>query len=152
MTSRRRLLAIGTAGLVFGGLSRSAIAATPEVFGTGGHAIRGYDPVAYFDAGKAVEGSEKHALMWMGTTWRFSKAANMAAFEMNPHRYAPQYGGYCAYAMSQGAIATSMPQAWTIHENKLYLNFSLGVHGIWRKDIAGHVGAADQFWPEILNA
>lgn len=125
-------------------------AAAAEIFATGGIAIHGTDPVAYFTENRAVDGAAKHALMWMGATWYFASAANMAKFEADPHKFAPQYGGYCAYAASKGAVATSVPEAFTIHEGKLYLNFSTGVRSIWRQDIPGNVAAADANWPAIL--
>lgn len=151
MTTRRTFLRLALTLPLAGVVSGPAWANAPEIFNTGGLAIHGYDPVAYFTAGKPVDGQDAHALKWMGATWRFSNAKNMAAFEANPHVYAPKYGGYCAYAMSQGAIATTVPEAWTIHEGSLYLNFSTGVRGIWRSDIPGHIVAADDNWPAVLN-
>ena len=151
MINRRGMLAYGAflpLAIVFG---TSAQAASDDVFNTGGIAISGYDPVAYFTQGKPVDGSDAHRLKWMGVVWQFSSAQNMAAFEANPKAYAPQYGGYCAYAMAQGAVATTVPEAWTIHNGKLYLNFSTGVRGIWKKDIPGHIAAANMNWPDALS-
>ncbi len=149
MFATRRFVVAGMAALVAGG--RPALAASPEVFNTNGMAIHGYDPLAYFKSGKPVDGKDAHTLKWMGVTWRFSSAKNMAAFERDPRAYAPQYGGYCAYAMSQGAVATTVPEAWTVHEGKLYLNFSTGVRGIWQTDIPGHIAAANEHWPAALS-
>ena len=131
-------------------LTRPAFAASAEIFADGGLAIRGADPVAYFTQGAPIAGSPAHQLMWRGATWQFASAENMSRFEMDPEAYAPQYGGYCAYAMSKGAIATSVPEAWTIHDGQLYLNYSVNVRGIWAEDIPGNVARADGFWPEIL--
>jgi hypothetical protein len=122
-----------------------------EIFSTGGVAIHGYDPVAYFTEGKPVAGRRDLMLKWAGAMWRFSSPENLAAFEMNPRRYAPQYGGYCAYALSLGAIATTVPEAWTIHEGKLYLNFSTAVRQTWSEDIPGNVRKADANWPAALR-
>ena len=108
--------------------------------------------MAYFDEGRPVIGSAAHALRWMGADWHFASAANRSAFEMNPDAYAPQYGGYCAFAMSRGYIATSVPEAWTIHENKLYLNFSLDVRERWLRDVPGNIARAEQHWPGVLSA
>ncbi len=69
----------------------------------------------------------------------------------NPEAYAPQYGGYCAYALSQGALASSVPEAWTIHEGKLYLNYSVNVRQIWSQDIPENIARADAQWPAILG-
>lgn len=151
MTTRRAFLKLAVAMPIVGGMLRPAFAATPEIFNTNGYAIHGYDPVAYFTNAKAVDGKDAHMLRWMGVDWRFSNAQNLSEFEADPWAYAPKYGGYCAFAMSKGAIATSVPEAWTIHKGALYLNFSTGVRSIWRKDIPGNIEAANGYWPEILN-
>ncbi len=151
MQTRRRFLSLALATPLIGLPFRAAMAASSEVFATGGVAIHGYDPVGYFDQSSPVEGSSSYQLKWMGAVWRFASADHMYAFEMNPHRFAPQYGGYCAYAMAQGAVATTVPDAWTVHDGKLYLNFSTGVRQIWQQDIPGHIASADQHWPEALN-
>ena len=70
----------------------------------------------------------------------------------NPHAYAPQYGGYCSFAMSKGAIATTVPEAWAIVDGKLYLNYSVNVRSVWSEDIPGNITLADGHWPDILNA
>lgn len=134
-----------------GAMTGSARAATSPVYNTAGVAIQGYDPVAYFTELKPVFGSNAYMLKWRGAIWRFSSAANMAAFEMDPHTFAPQYGGYCAFVMSQGVIADSIPEAWTIYQDKLYLNFSIRARGFWRRDMAGYIEVANSFWPEILR-
>ena len=84
-------------------------------------------------------------------TWRFSSEENRAAFAANPEAYAPQYGGYCAYAVSQGYTASTTPEAWTIVEDKLYLNFSTSVRRRWERDIPGHIAAANANWPDVLS-
>ncbi len=115
----------------------------------GGVAIDGYDPVAYFADGKPVEGSSDFEYQWMGATWRFASAADRDQFAADPEKYAPQYGGYCAYAVSQGATADIDPDAWHIEDGKLYLNLSKKVQSIWLKDIPGYIGKADANWPKI---
>uniref|UniRef100_UPI0040470B76 YHS domain-containing (seleno)protein n=1 Tax=Yoonia sp. TaxID=2212373 RepID=UPI0040470B76 len=132
-------------------LATPALAASPDIFAVGGLAIRGTDPVAYFAQQGPVAGDPAHSLMWRGATWRFASMANRDLFEADPMAYAPQYGGYCAYAASKGAIATSVPDAWTIYEGKLYLNFSQDVRDIWRRDIPGNILRADEYWPDILT-
>ncbi len=114
-------------------------------------AVSGHDPVAYFKQGKPVEGSSEHELEWNGATWRFSSAANLAAFEADPEAYAPQYGGYCAWAVSQGYTASTDPTAWRIVDGKLYLNYSHGVQRRWEKDIPGNIAKADTNWPKVLD-
>ncbi len=114
-------------------------------------AIRGYDPVAYFTAGAPVEGSSSYEYEWNGATWRFSSAANKALFAANPETYAPQYGGYCAKALSEGNIASTVPEAWDIVDGKLYLNYSLDVQKQWKGDVPGNIAKANALWPNILN-
>ncbi len=147
MLTRRALLG-SLAATPF--LSRAAFAASPEVFAVDGIAIRGTDPVAYFEKAMPVPGSDAHQVMWKGATWLFENADNMAAFEANPEAFAPKYGGYCAYAVSKGGTATTSPDAWTIHEDRLYLNFNTTVRGIWSQDIPGNVAKADANWPGVL--
>lgn len=149
MITRRAALAAIAATPFF---TKAAFAASPDIFAEGGLAIRGYDPVAYFDQSAPVAGAADHALMWKGAEWRFASAANMAKFEANPEAYAPQYGGYCAYAASKGGIATTAPEAWTIFEGKLYLNYSLNVRQIWSEDIPENIARADANWPAILQS
>ena len=133
-------------------LASPAFAASPETFAVDGLAIRGTDPVAYFDEMGPVMGTSDHSLMWKGAQWQFASADNLAKFEADPDSYTPQYGGYCAYAMSKGAIATSDPEAWTIYEGKLYLNYSKTVRKIWFGDIPGNIALADGNWPDALNS
>lgn len=149
--TRRALLAFGLAIPVVGTILRPALAREPEVFSTAGVAISGYDAVAYFTEGRPVEGKPSFSLKWRGVTWQFASAQTMDAFEMNPGAYAPQYGGYCAYAMSKGAVATTVPEAFTINKGRLYLNFSTAVRTIWGEDIPGNVALADSHWPAALD-
>ena len=123
---------------------------TPTFSDTDG-AIRGYDPVAYRTVGAPVKGHPRFALEHNGATWFFSSAGNRDLFESDPEYYAPQYGGYCAYAMSRGYVVSIDPEAWQLYEDKLYLNFSKGVRNTWRKDIPGHVAKADRNWAEKLQ-
>jgi YHS domain-containing protein len=113
-------------------------------------AIRGTDPVAYFTAGRPVQGSSQFEYEWNGATWRFSSAQNRALFASNPDAYAPQYGGYCAKAVSEGNLAAIDPNAWRIVDGKLYLNYSAEVQQQWLQDIPGNIAKADANWPEIL--
>ena len=149
--TRRKFLKMALAVPVVGVMASPAWATKSPVFKTAGVAIKGYDPVAYFTALEPVFGSNSHMLKWRGAIWRFSSAENMAAFEMNPHTFAPQFGGYCAFVMSQGVIADSVPEAWTVYQDKLYLNFSTEARGFWRRNIADYIEAANSFWPDILH-
>jgi YHS domain-containing protein len=113
----------------------------------GGVAIEGTDPVAYFEEGRPVAGSS--AFEWMGATWRFATAENRDRFGADPEKYAPQYGGYCAWAVSQGYTAKIDPAAWRIVDGKLYLNYSKDVQTQWSGDIPGNIAKADVNWPQI---
>ena len=128
-----------------------AFASEPAVYQDGGIAIDGTDAVAYFTEGKPVAGSDSHKVTWNGATWRFSSAENAATFEANPTAYAPQYGGYCAWAAAEGYVAPTAPDAWTIHDGKLYLNFNKRIRRRWERDIPGNVARGDANWPGILG-
>lgn len=130
-----------------------AHAAEPPVY-TGivkGIAVGGYDPVAYFTEGKPVQGSKDITLEHEGATWRFASAANRDTFKADPARYAPRYGGYCAWAVSQGYTAKGDPDAWTVSDGKLYLNYNKSVRATWAKDIPGNVKKGDANWPKVLE-
>ena len=120
-------------------------AETP-MFATDNGAIRGYDPVAYFTDDQAVKGSAEFTVDWNGATWRFASAANRDAFADDPARYAPQYGGHCAYAMSTGKLVPTDLEAWHIVDGKLYLNYSKRVQRRWLQDVPGYVAKADAQW------
>lgn len=115
----------------------------------GGVAIEGYDPVAYFTEGKPVKGSKQHTFDWRGAQWRFSSAAHRDAFAADPERYAPQYGGYCAFAVAHGDTASIDPDAWTIVDGRLYLNYSPAVQQEWEADRDAFIEQADAAWPEL---
>ena len=112
-------------------------------------AIKGYDPVAYFKQSAAVKGSPQFTTQWMGATWQFSSAENRDQFATTPEKYAPQYGGYCAYAVSEGHTASIDPEAWKIVEGKLYLNYSKGVQKKWLADTTGRIQSGDKNWPTL---
>ena len=116
-----------------------------------GHAIRGYDPVAYFLEGKPVEGDSAYEAEWNGATWRFASAENRDRFLAQPEAYAPQYGGYCAWAVSEGYTAPVSPEAWRIVDGKLYLNYDQNVQERWAADVPGHIARADANWPTVLD-
>ena len=116
-----------------------------------GLAIKGYDPVAYRTEGKAVPGLADNEFRWKGAVWRFATSEHKALFKLNPERYAPRYGGYCAYAVSQGKTADIDPEAWTIVDHKLYLNLNKDVRELWEKDREAYIRKADENWPRIIG-
>jgi YHS domain-containing protein len=110
-----------------------------------GVAIQGYDVVSYFTKGEPVQGSKDFPHSWNGTTWYFSSAENRDLFAKNPEKYAPQYGGACAFATSLGKKEVGSPKHWTIKDGKLYLN-SNAVAGFLWKILPGRVDAAEKNW------
>ena len=154
MNTRRDFLISATALIVVSTIgSISANAAKPQIYSNSstGIAINGYDPVAYFKQSKPVEGHAKFSTKWHGATWHFSSEENKTQFVNAPQKYAPQYGGYCAFAVSYGSTATTVPEAWSIVKGKLYLNNSIGVRSRWKTDIPGYIRKANKNWPGVLN-
>jgi hypothetical protein len=142
-----------SAAVVFSVLATaSRLLAADAVYSKDGLALSGYDPVAYFTAGKAEKGSSTFETEWGGTRWRFASAANRDAFVTSPEKYAPQYGGYCAYAVSRGYTAPTDPQAWRIVGDKLYLNYDLKVRDLWEKELPEVIAKGDRNWPAALKA
>ena len=116
-----------------------------------GVAIKGYDPVAYFTVGKPTKGNSDFSYDWNGAEWRFATAVNRDLFKADPVKYAPQYGGYCAWAVSRGYTAGIDPDAWKIVNQRLYLNYSLKVQAQWSEDIPGNIAKAEENWPKLLK-
>ena len=154
--SRRGVLALGVTAFLF---SRSARAAEPPINtlknslfgGRTDSAINGYDPVAYFTVGKPVKGQDGFATEWMGAKWKFSSQANLDLFKANPEKYAPQYGGYCAYGVTQGSLVKVEPEQFTLRDGKLYLNYDADVQAKWLKDPAGYIKDADAKFSSLLK-
>jgi YHS domain-containing protein len=144
----RRSFFLSAAALV--AVPAVAFAGKPQVFTRNGAALSGYDAVSYFSGGP-TKGSDKFSTKWKGATWRFSSAENLAAFKASPQKYAPQYGGYCAFAVANGLTAPADPKAYHIRGGKLYVNLSPAVLARWKQDIPGFVASANQNWPKVLN-
>jgi hypothetical protein len=149
--SRRSLLSLAIAAPVVAALPLRATAATPEVYNNGGIAVDGSDVVAYFTQGSPVAGDAAITHDFLGVTWRFASPENRDLFAADPAAYAPQYGGYCAFAVSRNYTASTVPEAWSIVDGKLYLNYSTGVRRRWERDIPGNIMAADANWPSVLT-
>ena len=109
-------------------------------------AIKGYDTVAYFQVGKALKGNESFTAQWHKLTWFFLSRENRDLFETAPEKYAPQYDGYCAWAMTEERKAITDPEVWKIVDGKLYLNCSIAAYEKWSKDIPGNIKKADKSW------
>jgi len=132
-------------------VSASIFAQESEVYNPSKKAIRGYDPVAYFTEGKPTQGNTQFIYFWKESDWYFVSAENLQLFKKNPEKYAPQYGGYCAYGMSNGYKAPTEPDAFTIVDGKLYLNYNKDVRNLWNKKQSDYVKAADKNWPGVKN-
>jgi hypothetical protein len=137
---------------VAGALAGTATVSCAEghgVFSKGGIAIAGYDAVIYFRENRAAKGKMDHALMWRGATWLFVSDETMEAFEMNPRGFAPQYGGYCAFAAANGQRAPSDPEVFTVLGGKLYLNGSASIRDLWMDQSEENISTADQNWAAL---
>ncbi|MFZ6870541.1 YHS domain-containing (seleno)protein [Undibacterium sp. Di27W] len=137
-----------TAALVLSSGFATAAPIAP-IFATEAGAIRGYDPVAYFKQNKPVKGKKELSYQWQGADWHFASKDNLEAFKADPEKYAPQYGGYCAYGVAQGYTPEIDPAAYKVVDGKLYLNLSKDVLKRWVKDIPGYVKDANENWPQL---
>ena len=153
MIPTRRSVLTGLAALALAPASalRLHAAESGAVFSEGGAALGGTDPVAYFTEGRPVAGSPAITHDWQGATWRFASEENRAAFAADPASYAPQYGGYCAWAVAEGYTASTTPDAWRIEGGKLYLNYSRRVQRQWERDIPGNIARANANWPGLAS-
>lgn len=115
----------------------------------GNTAVKGYDVVAYQTENRPVKGSGKFVYEWKGAKWQFASAAHLKLFEQNPERYAPQYGGYCAYAVARDYTAGIDPEAWTVIGDKLYLNYSKDIQKQWEANRDADIASADRNWPKL---
>lgn len=132
-------------------ISATALAQSNEIFVTDEGALRGYDAVAYFKDGKPVKGDSKITTEWNGVQWRFSTAANRDEFKKSPEKYAPQFGGYCAYGVADGHKSPTQPEAWTIVDGKLYMNYNLEVRKLWKEKQSEFIKQANEKWPALKS-
>ena len=135
------------------GAQTSSGKSLPPVF-TGlvkGVAVGGYDPVAYFVEGKPVAGRSDLTLEHAGATWRFANPQNRDLFKADPAKYAPQFGGYCAWAVAEGYTAKGDPTAWTIAGGKLYLNYNKSVQKTWEQNVPANVSRGEANWPKLTG-
>ena len=114
-------------------------------------ALKGFDPVSYFVGETPKRGSKSLAFEWNGATWLFANEDNRAKFVANPEKYAPQYGGYCAWAVSQGYTASGDPRVWQIVNGKLYVNYNREVGDTWGANPDSFIALADENWPKVLK-
>ena len=112
-------------------------------------AIKGYDTVAYFKIGKAVKGSPSFTFPWHDMTWHFSSREHRDLFAAKPEQFAPQYDGWCAWAMTESRLAVTDPEVWKIVDGKLYLNCSQAAYEKWARDIPGNIKKAEANWLKL---
>lgn len=147
LTRRSALLVLGAA-IAAASLAPDAIAASVNL-NNRGVAIQGYDPVAYFTADAAIAGNSAITAQHQGATYHFASTENRDLFVANPAKYAPAYGGFCAFAVANGYTAKIDPAAYSVVDGRLYLNFSKGVRNRWNKDIPGFIAKGDANWPAL---
>lgn len=152
---RRRTLCVAASALLLG---TPALAAPPVntlkgglLGGRGDVAIQGYDPVAYFTEGRPVKGQDKLVFEWMGAKWKFASQAHLDLFRAAPEKYAPQYGGYCAFGVSQDHLVSVEPDKFKVIDGKLYLNYDAKVQAQWLEDPAGYIRQADAKFQTLLK-
>ena len=114
-------------------------------------AVGGYDTVAYHKESKPVPGTDEFTHAWKGATWRFSSKENLDAFVKEPEKYAPQYGGYCAFAVAHNGLSPGDPRHWRIVDGKLYLNLDASVQTRWNKEHLAFIKRGDTNWPKVLK-
>jgi catechol 2,3-dioxygenase-like lactoylglutathione lyase family enzyme len=141
----------GALSLTLAVLATRAAAAAPINTNGTTYAIGGYDPVAYFEQSAAVRGKPEHAAQYAGATWLFADDAHRKLFQQEPAHYAPAFGGHCAYAAAQKRLVTIDPNAWSIVQGRLYLNYSLDIRRKWDAERAKFIQAADAFWSTLTG-
>lgn len=155
-----RRTALGAAGAAFATVFTRAVAAGQPPINTlrntlfggrGDTAIDGHDPVAYFTLGKAVKGDARLVTEWRGAKWAFASRANLDLFKADPERYAPQYGGYCAYGVAQGYLVKVDPAQFSVREGKLYLNYDAQVQARWQQDPSAYIATANTRFPALVK-
>ena len=130
---------------------RPAMADQPMFHAQEGLAIGGYDTVAFFIEHRPVLGHSDHAVMWKGAVWRFVSSDNRRRFESNPRAYAPMFGGYCSYAVSQGYLMSGSPQSWEIVDGDLFLLYNPSVQDVWRNEMSELIEMGRGNWPNVLR-
>lgn len=114
-------------------------------------AVGGYDVVAYFKENAAIRGEKKYSANFAGMPWHFSSPENRDAFMADPAAYIPKYGGHCAYGVAQGYLVRGDPEAWTIKDNQLYLNYNKPIRNAWLASVKDFIRRSENNWRQ-LNA
>jgi len=140
----KSLITTALLGIVF-----ASCGTKDPIFSTNEGAIKGYDAVAYFTEGAPVKGNQKYSCEWMDATWFFSSKENQVLFESDPFKYAPQFGGYCAYGIAMGSYAKIEPEAWKIVDGKLYLNYNSDIQQEWEANQQNFIAQAESNWENM---
>lgn len=153
VTALRLLLMLALVAMSFSALAAKPVNTLKNSFFASqtDTAINGYDTVAYFTKNSPVKGLDANTYEWKGAKWKFESQANLELFKSNPEKYAPQYGGYCAYGVASDNLVKVDPDQFTIHEGKLYLNYDASVQKDWLKDIPGYIKKADAKFQSLLT-
>lgn len=151
MLDRRAFIGLAAAALAGGGAKAETLHPVNTLGSADGFAIRGYDPVAYFRDGGPRLGKPEFSVRHGGATWRFASAEHQALFEADPERYLPAYGGFCAYGTSRGYLVKIEPEAWSIVDGRLYLNYDLDVRKTWLGRARIYIARADGNWPRLAT-
>jgi YHS domain-containing protein len=153
MEMSSRIISTACAALVLATpIAPSARAASAsEVNQIDGIALHGFDPVAYFTQNKALKGEPKVTTVYKGVTYEFASKEDQATFQGNPEMYVPQFGGFCAFAVSRGLKADIDPHAFAINNGKLYVNYSERALQAYQEDIKGNTEKADRNWPDVAK-
>ena len=147
-----RLMSLALLTIPLPAAAQVANSPAPEISVEADHlAARGYDVTAYFLLGRPLRGSKAHQVQYKGATWQFASADALAKFKANPVAYEPQFGGYCAWAVSQGYIAPGDPEQWKIVDGKLYLNFNARAKELWEADQDDAIRRGQANWPKVLT-
>lgn len=144
----KKIIVLLVFGLTFVAASNAQKA---EIFSPGGKAIKGFDVVAFFTQSTPVKGYDSISYRWKEADWLFQSTENKALFIANPEKYAPQYGGYCAFGTADGHKAPTQVDTWTIIDNKLYFNYNSKVKALWNKQTDNYIKLADEKWPSLKN-
>lgn len=139
--------------LIFAALFSSQATAKPPIYTSffSNVAVSGYDTVAYFTMNKPVKGNSDYRTEYQGADWYFSSQENLDKFKAKPEMYAPQYGGYCAWAVANNNTAKGDPLQWAIHNDKLYLNYNTEISSKWLQDKDALIVKADKYWPAVIQ-
>jgi len=143
--TRRHMMALTASTLA------TPVLAEPIFLDGQGVAIKGYDPVAYFEIEEAVRGNMDHMLETDEGIWYFSRKEYLNKFKGDSLRFMPQFGGYCAEAMARGFKRRSDPTVWVLIDGNVYLHYSIPDQNRWAEDVRGNIRVAEEIWKKLRD-